>query len=197
MFFRNKNFYQIAAEVISRLTGPPTEIPLLTIISFYPYLIGKEGGSFAVLLLPFLIIGWLLPISFFILALRRGWVGDLDATNRRERLVPYAVAVLCWSFLMVSAWAFLPWDLTRSFLGFYLLIFIIWLVTFFYKISVHAAVNTLLYWQVNSFFSWSLWWLFPLVLLVCWSRWVRKKHTVWQLVLGAAVAIIVSWWGGG
>jgi len=175
------------AEYISRLSGPPSEIPLILIFLFL------KGGRCLISgwLFVFLLVGWVIPVVFFIYGLRRGWIKDLDATDRHDRYLAYGLTALCYAGLYLLARAYLGGVFLELFTPFCVLLIIIFFITLFYKISVHAAINAAFYLLLNQTASWFWWWLFPLVLLVCWSRWKKKRHTVPQLILGMLVPLII------
>lgn len=191
IFMSERKNIHTFAKIFSHLTGPPTEIPVIIFLLLNRAGVGRS--SFLSYAAVFLFFGWGIPVAYFAYALRRGWIRDINATDRRDRPVPYAVAVAGWTiliFFVLNVPTFVDYPLFQYF---YALLLVIWLITFFYKVSVHAALNTALYLLLNQVCDWRFWWLFPLVLLVCWSRWINKKHSFWQLVLGVAVA--VGLWG--
>ena len=61
---------------------------------------------------------------------------------------------------------------------------VILVITKFWKISLHAALNTTGALIVNFLFNWNLPVLYLVVPLVVWSRLMLKKHTPEQLVAG-------------
>lgn len=189
MPLKNKSI-QPFATAVSRCTGILTGTPLVIFLMFSQAHLVR--GQKAVFLAIFLFIGWVIPISYFILALHRGWIKDVDATDRRDRYVLFSLGFVCWTVLLGVTLIYLPAEFLKVFLPVYLLNFVVFVVTFGYKISVHASLNTVLYLLVNQVAFWSLWWLFPLVILICWSRWANQRHTVAQLVWGV-VAAVASW----
>ncbi|MBU0708844.1 hypothetical protein KJ596_03805 [Patescibacteria group bacterium] len=185
---QNHTAYRLAT-LISRISGIATLTPLAIVTLFFQRDLNLDCKG--VYLALFLIIGWLVPCVYFAIALYCGWVKDIDATNRRERYVPYAVSFACWSALLVIAVTSLTAEFLDYFFPIYLLQGAMFLITFKYKISVHAALNTVFYLLLNQAASWRFWFLFPVVIIVCWSRWLLKKHTIGQLILGVAVVAII------
>lgn len=177
------------ATLISRIFGMTTFLPL------YPVVLVWQGQLTSGLKFPLFLVTALflaiIPLSYFIYCLEKGLVVDIDATKRSERTRPYTVAFLSWTvgILVIKLYGTdFFWRLNFSF---YLLITLVVFITFFYKISVHATINSAYFVFLNFLFNWRLWWLFPIILLVCWSRWVLKKHSWHQLLNGVLLGGVV------
>ncbi len=186
-----KSRLKLMAQVFSRLGGPTVMMPLLVLFLL------EQGNLLHLQFLPLIILiltlTWLLPILFFIFCYQRGWISDWNATQRRERLLPYTFTWLCYTLLILNLDKIgLNISIQSIFLKFYWLLFLLWFITFFYKVSVHAALNTFaafvfinLLVPKNSiyslfFYGLALLWIF----LVAWSRLYLRRHTVGQLLLG-------------
>lgn len=139
--------------------------------------------------------GWLCAGAYLVLAilgpllalfwlLRRGRVSDLDVTLREERLMPFIAALCgavaaCGSLYLLNA----PGLLMHVALAHTAVFCIVFVVTMYWKISVHSAgvagvatlVATVLGTQTVAFV--------PLV-LVAWSRVYLGRHTFPQVVAG-------------
>lgn len=143
-------------------------------------------------LVPLLAITYLfIPGLFFTFALSKGWVTDIDVRNRRERLIPYTVGIFSMT-IGIGLTRFWSSHLVFNLLLIvYLLSVALTMTTFFWKISVHAAINTAFYLLINYLYTWRFWWLFPLIFLVLWARWYGKNHGVSQLLGGVLLAGVV------
>ena len=163
-------------------------------------LVGWHAGRWAGLLwavVAFLILTGL-PLAYLLVGRRRGWVSDLELSDRRER--PRFIAVSLGSDLLALAvlwlggaprlvWAF---ALIYACLGVTMLA-----ISSFWKISLHmvgvAGFATVLVYAFGP--AWALGYL--ALLPVAWARLERRKHTVPQLVAGAvagtAITALVLW----
>lgn len=74
------------------------------------------------------------------------------------------------------------------FLTFFMLALISTAITHFWKISLHAAINTAGTILINFLFDWNLPFLYLLIPVVFWSRYVLKHHTATQLFFGSVVS---------
>jgi len=178
------------ANFFSKFFGPPITLPAMLVFLFWQTKAFEVGGNFVYLGI-LLVLCWLLPVLFFAFSLKKGWIDDIDATKKEQRYATYSLGGLGWllglwvSRLMVNS------QFWRYYLGVLILILVLVLVTFFWKISVHAATVVFFYLLINYFYHWSFFWLLPVPVLVMWSRWYQKNHTTWQLVGGTMAAVII------
>ncbi|MCA9380575.1 hypothetical protein KC675_05340, partial [Candidatus Dojkabacteria bacterium] len=61
----------------------------------------------------------------------------------------------------------------------------------FYRISFHTALNTSLVILLNHIEGCIFWPLFLLIPVIAWTRLILKKHTLFQVILGAIVPFTV------
>lgn len=185
-----KNNRQKFAYIISRLFDPPVAliaISILIVSSSY-YMAGRDVWFWGMLL--FLFLG-IFPLLFIFISIKKGIVKDIDFTDRKSR-TPYMLAVLfIWFLGFVLSWSLAgPKIFLVLFLDLIAITLITLIINFYWKISNHAWAITALGMFVNILFSWQWWPLFLLVPLSCWSRYVQKKHTLWQLVGGVGLGIL-------
>ena len=179
------------AEAVSRITGPPSELPVIILLIIYAADLTKVQ---TLKLAPSLLfLCWLLPVFYFAYNLKRGAISDLDAKNRKERIPTYTLTLIGWTMGLFLAKLWGNTAFFDLFLTFYFLIFTLVITTYFYKISIHAALNTALFLFVNLYWGWRFWWLFPIVPTAIWARLYKKNHDLGQLVLGTlAGAFIIT-----
>jgi membrane-associated phospholipid phosphatase len=123
-----------------------------------------------------------LPFVLFIIAVKTKFISNWDVTNRSERpkmLWPLVVIEL------VSIGVFQQFSLIPILLG----IIGFAVITHFWKISGHAMAAGLASGVLVARFGIVWWPILLIVPLVCWSRVVRKNHTLAQVVAGA----VYSW----
>lgn len=177
------------AEAISRITGPPSELPVIILLLIYAANLTQVQ---TLKLAPSLLfLCWFLPVFYFAYNLKRGAISDLDAQNRKERIPTYTLALIGWAIGLFLAKLWGNALFLHLYFSFFFLIFSLVIVTYFYKISIHAALNTTFFLFVNLFWNWKFWWLFPIVPAALWARWYKRNHDLGQLALGVVVGLLV------
>lgn len=181
---------QTLAHFFSKFFGPPVMLPAILVFLFW------QTRAFSVFinwgfLVTILVLCWLTPVLFFAFSLRRGWVDDIDATERAQRYATYSLGGLGWILGLGVSRLMVNDQFWRYYAGVLTLILALVIVTFFWKVSVHAGTVTFFYLLINYFFGWFFFWLVPIPILVMWSRWHQKKHTWGQLLGGSVLAIFI------
>jgi hypothetical protein len=134
-----------------------------------------------------------IPLAYLLVGRKRGWVSDLEMTQREER--PRFILVSLGSDLLGLAVLFFgdgPNLLRLIVLTYFFLAVIVFSISSFWKISMHMV-------GVGGF-STALVFVFGLpavfafisLPLVAWARLHRRKHDLAQLVAGALVGALVT-----
>ena len=125
------------------------------------------------------------PLVLYIIAWKTKFVSNWDMSDRRERpkiLWPLVVIeVICISVFQLSS--IIP--MLAAIIGFAI-------ITQFWKISGHAMGAALATGTIVARFGWGWWPTLLIVPLVGWARVVRKDHTIWQVIAGAAYSWIIT-----
>ena len=87
-------------------------------------------------------IAVLMPVLYVVWAVRTGQISDFHMSNRRERVAPFVVSLVCG----LSAWILLvamgsPRDFVALVLAMLLQTLLLFLITLFWQVSVHTAVT--------------------------------------------------------
>jgi membrane-associated phospholipid phosphatase len=179
-----------AARHLSDVVSPPTIFAAVGIafgIYERPILPGLAWGVI------YGVIGSLLPVLFIFYLLQSGRIGDLHMSNTGERNIPYFVGVVA-AFIAFGVISLLDGpDLLRC-LALYNIITLtaLGLINTRWLISIHATSIAGAWLMISFVFGWG--WslvLLPLVVLVCWTRYFLKRHTVAQILAGVAVGITI------
>ena len=148
----------------------------------------------------------LLPGLFIYVLVRNGAAGDLELTDRRERLLPYLIFVVSiLSSLYFMNRMMMPYWLLAVLAGTCVALLIAMCVNFFWKISAHEiGAGGLLgglmgYAEIHHLnFSWAFMILFLVAGLLGTSRIFLGKHTPMQVyagfTLGFACTFLSSLW---
>lgn len=118
---------------------------------------------------------------------------DGDVIRKEDRFIPLLLGVISYALGVVCLWAYgAPRIVTVLFICYLVVTFAILLITPRWKISVHACgmigpTMAIAY----IYYPWGLL-PFLLVPVICWSRYVLRKHTPMQMVGGITVGFILT-----
>lgn len=160
--------------------------------------VGLSGMGWAILILA-IVTG--IPLAYLVLGVKRGWVSDMELSDRSQRprfiLVSLGSDVLALLFLYFLHG---PHLLRLIVLTYFFLAITMFTISSFWKISMHmAGVGGFSTALLFVFGVPALWTLISLP-LVAWARLHRRKHTPAQLLAGAlagslVTVLIFSWMG--
>lgn len=176
------------AKVVSKVFDPVIMIPLI--------LAGVVGFAFVnghrwQVYLAVFIIDALLPGLFFMVSFwRRGWV-DWDIHSRAERLPLFGFTVVAHGAGVLAVYALGLVTLAQLLLVLWVVALAYFLVTWFWKISVHVGVSATLAALVFWFWGSHYWWLFLVPVAVGWARIVDRDHSYSQVLLGGVLAPVI------
>lgn len=142
------------------------------------------------LLLPLLLVVELgLPVIFLLWSLKTKRISDWEMTRIEERRDFFLFVVLVHAVSLVLLSGLANTELFNLRLLLYIIEVFGTYITFFWKISAHAAVNITAVMILIHLFGWWLWPLFVVVPVVAWSRWEQEKHTIPQLLGGTFLTL--------
>lgn len=177
---------QKLAQLISLIFG----IPWIIVIVFTLLTqTGLHDSQVALFALVFPILHFAIPMSYFMYAMRKGEISDIDITKREER---YKILSVVFAKNVVSlgfVWYFGNALLLQLTLAIFLAFTAVYAITFAWKISLHMTFNTAGLVLLNSVHNWEYIYLFVLLIPVYWSRHVLQKHTHAQLVAGFVIPL--------
>lgn len=182
---------KIAASLISIIFGPAILGPIIfyVIFSHFTHILKQSPAT---ILLIFL-FNLLLPFLYIFIAYLTKRIKDLDMTDRKERIIPFAISITSFIATTVILKMNGSKELADLFVLFTLFLIINGTITLFWKISLHMAINVI--WvNIMIFYYGSLMnILFITVLLIYWSRLKLKKHTKMQLVISFILNGLISY----
>jgi len=176
------------AWIISRLTEPffiilPCVITLSMVRSgMNVNAIARSMGTLGLILF----LPGFIGMSYSVLTHK---VTNWDVSNRHQRIIVLAILSLLIAGTTIYIRSLHIIFLDR-FLSWYLLWFVgVFLITFFYKISFHLSMFTVLVCLSYRWFGISSWVLVFCIPLVAWARIVLKRHTFMQVVWGVVYSL--------
>lgn len=176
-------------QIISRLLDPVLVLPLALIVAFWSSFHQGNHWEFLVFLITMDVV---IPVIFVVFMFQQkkltsGW----DIQKRSER-VPLLAFVIGLHFLPVlAAWYLNLQPLAIFLTSFWVLTLAIGLITAVWKISIHAAANSLMVLLIIREYGWGFVFLFGLVILVIWARVAGGYHRLAQAVLGAILPLVL------
>jgi membrane-associated phospholipid phosphatase len=137
----------------------------------------------------YVILVCVVPVFFIALMVRRGHITDLHIKVRRQRIIPFAVTIVCAAVCFGILLALQAPLLITLFALFSLLqIVVMLIVTTRWQISMHAMAISGAVVAVFALFGAAAGLLFsPVIALVGAARIVLKRHTLAQVIAGAFV----------
>lgn len=142
----------------------------------------------------------LLPIAVILLLHTFHVIGHWNLRDVRDRTIPFLTNFVCYTtcFMVLQASSFLPSWVLMPYFGSVILTFVAWVISFWWKISAHAAGNAsaatlfiYLYYYLPSLIP--LWLVFGAVLMtgvICSIRLYLGRHTLAQVGAGALLGIV-------
>ena len=182
----------IIAEIFSWVFFPPLVATVFFIFLVFWYSSDlTEGFTWLITVSPFLIF---VPLVFFAVSYKLGWVSDIDLSERKERpafLVVFVVSLLVLSIVLyflgvpekffVYAFSGLVMATLAS------------IITLYWKISFHTAITSSVITAILILGGLRFWPFIILVPLIGWSRVVLGKHSVLQVTGGSLLAFVVTY----
>ncbi|GIL08507.1 MAG: hypothetical protein BroJett033_0180 [Chloroflexota bacterium] len=179
------------ARLISNLFSPPLVWAAVSLpIAFRDAGTPQQALTWA---LVYIALVCLLPLFFVVWMVRRGSIGDLHMQVRRERLRPFAVSLSC---ALLAWWALGALDASpvMRLFGLFSVVQIAVMagVTLVWQISMHTMSISGSVVAAGAFFGAApALAVLPLVLLVGAARLRLRRHTIAQVLAGAAVGVLV------
>lgn len=172
------------AKLISRVFDPVWEIPIA--IGLAVLFAIQEGLRWRFLGL-LLFVDAIVPCVFFLIMLWHRQIKSWDMRDRRERVPLYFFTMLCHLGGIWLAREIGKVELAQILTVFWILGLIFSVVTYFWKISIHAGVNSVLVIFVNMMTDWKYWYLLGIIPLVGWARVYGKHHHWGQFAAGTVL----------
>ncbi len=198
-------FFKKLAKIISFLFTPIL-MPTYSIIISYLFCQGcykiLKYNISLLLFLTFILTACIPLLNLFIL-FKMNRFKSWDFLNRKERYLPFLIniiyyGILSYGFIYYLKFSFLSLTVVIIFIS----LLLAYLITLFYKISIHAlGIGVLignfigLDFFYDTFFFLLLYFFFPIIFLVFMARLKLKAHSFfeifWGLILGLTISISI------
>lgn len=177
------------AHFMSIVLGPHVWFLVLLIVLLTKT--GLTSGQMWTLLPVSLIFQILVPMIYLQWYLKSRKITAWDLPKREDRFLPLAATFVSYLISLVLIYIYgnqLIFNLNVIFL---LLIATVSLITVFWKISLHTALNTAGALFINFLFGWQLPILYLLIPVIAWARYKLGRHNIKQLLAGTAVSGLI------
>lgn len=183
---------RLLAKFISLILGPQIWGPFIFYLVFSHAHLTQSQLITVVPLICF--INLLVPFLYILIAYKRKKIKDFDLTDKKERVVPLIIFIL--SFLLTTSLLFTTGlkELGNIFLFFTFILILNGVITLFWKISLHMAVNIIGYLLLIYYYG-PIATVFAFIIpLIYWSRLFLKKHTVMQLLMSLLLNGVIAYY---
>lgn len=180
-------------ENFANIIGFVFNAPLIAVVAFgYIYKQMTLHSLWRYFYLPSFFSG-LLPILLLYYLRKTGVIQEMMVNDRDQRFIPFAGVF--GSYLLGAAFLRVynaPQTMVALMVSYVITSAVMLVITLRWKISIHAAgvagPSMFLVLRYNL----ALWPFLLVTLLVCWSRWKLKVHTIEQVLAGALLSVLVT-----
>ena len=175
------------ARLVGELLSPPPILVAVAWVSSPTRAMAVVWGTIAAL------FASVLPYALILRGVRRGRLSDRNISLRKQRIRFGGVAIASILFgLAVLAALDAPAEMVALQASIAVGVACGWVVTLWWKISVHAAIAAGAATVLTLVFGPALLAVWPLVALIAWSRVQVGDHTPAQVLAGVALGIVVN-----
>lgn len=190
----NKTIVKKIAEVVSFITNPG--LLAIVIIFIAVYRSDMPSNVATSWYITVLILNCIIPGAVYLFFTKKGYVFDDTLSHKnvhKERIILFAsflfVAILELLAMIVMHEYYEP--LFATIVGGIVSIVVVSIVSYFWKVSMHSSMITCFTMMLVFIFGYQYWLIFLLIPLVWWARLVLNRHTIWQLLAGCGLSIII------
>jgi len=168
--------------------------PFLAVCTFlYVYLRAEPTPGYGLMVAAAFFSG-VLPILLILYMKRSGIVSEMMVDSQEDRTRPFLGALASY-LLGVAVLRLLgaPPAMVYLMACYFVNSLVMMLITFRYKISIHAAGVAGPAVFLVTLYGLAIWPFLLVVVVVSWARYQLELHTVWQLVLGLLVTGLLTY----
>src|SRR6266567_1673434 len=181
---------QIARHVSNILSPITVSIPFIFLVALYHAQNTLSALTYASATLFFMSIG---PMIYILVGVYQGKFTDIDVSVRSQRSGPFLFSILS-ALIGLLTLSFLhePKDLQTVMLAVIACGTVLMLITLWWKISMHASALAGAVTMLTALYGNIILPAYLLLILVCWSRVVLRRHTTAQVIAGSLLSIFLS-----
>jgi len=186
-----KTIHILIARYVSNILSPVTvSLPFVFLVAFYHAQSVLMALLYACLVLFFLTFG---PMVYVLVGVRIGKFTDADVSVRSQRFGPFLFGIIS-AFIGLAILLFThgPKNLQTLLLITVISGIVMFIITLWWKISIHASSLAAAATLLTALYGSVLLIAFVLLIAVCWSRVVLRRHTLGQVVAGSLVSIALT-----
>lgn len=133
------------------------------------------------------------PLLYVVWKVQRGEITDLDLFVRQQRLKPFLITLVSSTIALAAIyWGQAPRLLFILAAAIGLLILLLFIVTLWWKISIHCAAAALFAMLAIGLIGSATVLIILGVPLMVWSRVHLRRHTFMQTLLGSGLGVLIS-----
>ncbi len=179
------------ARYVSNILAPATiSLPLVLLLAFYHAHDPEKALFYAGITLLFASLG---PLIYIIIGVRLGKLSDIDVSRRSQRSGPFLfglISVTLGLFILLALHG--PKVLTTLLIITIVSGLCMMFITIWWKISIHASSLAGAATILTGLYGALMLPAFILLVLVCWSRVVLRRHTIAQVIAGSLLSITLT-----
>lgn len=176
---------------ISNIFSPVViSLPFIILVALYHAHDVTRALGYAALTFLFLTIG---PMVYILIGVLRGTLTDTDVSVRSQRLGPFLFSLgSALIGLVVLMLTHAPKNLQTVLIISSVSGVVMILITLFWKISMHASSFASAITMLTALYGSAVALMFFVLIALCWSRVVLRRHTTAQVIVGSFVSIALT-----
>ena len=176
---------------ISNIFSPVVvSLPFIILVALYHAHNATHALVYAALTFLFLTIG---PMVYILIGVLRGTLTDPDVSVRSQRFGPF---LFCLGSALVGLVVLMlthaPKNLQTVLIISSVSGVVMILITLFWKISMHASSFASAITMLTALYGSAVALMFVVLIALCWSRVVLRRHTTAQVIVGSLVSITLT-----
>lgn len=193
----------IFAKMVSAVLHPAL-IPtyLFAILLFFSAVIPYQLSEKLMFLGIIFLLTFVFPVLCFFFFFKAKLISSIEIPKREERIFPFLVITIFYILVTYGLFYYFPIVslLGEVMLGITIVLIVVSITTFFYKISVHGAgvsgglgaLSALQYGSPSEDLSYPILLFVLLVCITAYARLALKAHTAWEVVAGVGVGFTIT-----
>lgn len=188
---KTHKFFNYIAFGISAVLSPYAAAAIFITLVIYQY--AQNLNQFLPWMLTFFVFAIIVPGFYILWQLEAKNIQDIHMAKLSERKIPFliaAVSSVVGAIILYYLHAARPVFVIS--VVYAVNTVVIAIITQFWKISVHTGMFASIATITLVIFGTQFWWLYLFLIPLSWARVFRRRHTIWQTVLGAVLVSLLT-----